>query len=127
MSYQGKKVVGIWIDHKQAFVIGTADRKNNGEFSVLQKFASKHHADHSSSEDAHHNKLAQEIRHLYAEVAGHIKSDDAIFITGPGTAQEEFKNFLSDDQHFHAAEIKIGTSDHPTENQMIAEVRKHFV
>ena len=126
MKYNGKKVVGVWIDHKHAFVISTPDRKNLGEFGVVNKIESKHHADHSSNENAHHNKVAQEIHRLYENVSKHIVSDDAIFITGPGTAQEEFKNFLKQDQHFRNKEIVIGTSDHPTENQRVAEVRNHF-
>ncbi len=126
MKYQGKKVIGVWIDHKQAIMISTSDRMSEGDYSVIKKIVSKHHSDHSSSENAHHKKLAQEIHHLYDEVSQFIKEDDAIFITGPGTAQEELKNYLNTDQHFKNKEIELGTSDHPTDNQMIAEVRNHF-
>ncbi len=126
MKYQGKKVIGVWIDHQQAIMISTEDRMNSGEFSVLKKIASAHHGDHSSSEDAHHKKVAQDIHQLYGDVSKFILETDAIFITGPGTAQEELKNYLQTDQHFKSKEIELGTSDHPTDNQMIAEVRNHF-
>ncbi len=126
MKYQGKKVIGVWIDHQQAIMISTADRMSTGDYSVLKKIASAHHGDHSSSEDSHHKKVAQDIIRLYDDVSQFMKEDDAIFITGPGTAQEELKNHLQNDQHFKSKEIELGTSDHPTENQMIAEVRNHF-
>lgn len=126
MKYQGKKVVGVWIDHKQAFIIATSDRKNVGDYSVVKKMDAPYRADHSSNENAHHKKVAQEIKQLYENVSKELLTDDAIFITGPGTAQEELKNFLAQNQHFHNKEIALGTSDHPTDNQRVAEVRNHF-
>lgn len=126
MSNKGKKLVGVWIDHKHAYIIGTPDRSNHGEYDVVKKLSAQHHSDHSSSENAHHNKVAQEIHKLYEDVTHQLTGDDSIFITGPGTAQEELKNFLKQNQHFHNKEIQLGTSDHPTGNQMIAEIRNHF-
>lgn len=126
MKYQSKKVAGVWIDHQHAFIIGNEDFKSQGDYAVIKKITSKHHADHSSSEDAHHHKVEQEIKHMYASVADEIQPVDAIFITGPGNAQEEFRNFLMKERKFQEKEIALGTSDHPTDNQRVAEVRKHF-
>jgi stalled ribosome rescue protein Dom34 len=126
MSYQGKNVVGVWIDHKQAYIIGTNDRKNLGDYQVINHIKSKQHADHSSSEVAHHNKVAQEIGQMYEAVMDHLVSEDAIFISGPGRAQEELRNKMVEDGRFQKKEIVIGTSDHPTDNQRIAEIRAHF-
>ncbi len=126
MSYQGKNVVGVWIDHKQAYIIGTQDRKNNGDYQVISHIKSKRHSDHSSSEVAHHNKVAQEVGQMYEAVMGHLVSEDAIYICGPGSAQEELRNIMTVDHRFLKKEIVIGTSDHPTDNQRIAEIRDHF-
>ena len=59
-------------------------------------------------------------------VASKVKTADAIFIIGPGTAQEELRNFLNKDQHFTKKEIEIGSADSLTMNEMIAKVRSHF-
>ncbi|MBX7052140.1 MAG: hypothetical protein K1X54_08905 [Flavobacteriales bacterium] len=126
MKYQSKKVAGVWIDHQHAYIIGNADLKSQGDYGVIKKIVSKHHADHSSSEDAHHHRIAQEIKQMYEHVAEQIQAAEAIYITGPGNAQEELRNYLMKDRKFQGKEIALGTSDHPTDNQRVAEIRKHF-
>lgn len=126
MGYTGKKVVGVWIDHQNAFIISTPDRMHHGEFSIIHKLAASHHADHSSNEQAHNHKVTAERHKLFEKVSHLIDADDSIFVTGPGTAQEEFSHYLKQQHPFLKKEIAIGTSDHPTENQKIAEVRNHF-
>jgi stalled ribosome rescue protein Dom34 len=126
MSYQGKKIAGVWIDHRHAYVISTPDRAHTGEYSIIKKMEAQHHSDHSSSENAHNHKLATETHKLYESVSSVIQDVDSIFLTGPGTAQEEFQNYLKKEHAFGGKEISIGTSDHPTDNQKIAEIRKHF-
>jgi stalled ribosome rescue protein Dom34 len=126
MNHTNKKVVGVWLDHKQAMIIATSNQESEGEYGIIKKISAQHHSDHSSSEDAHHKKASQEVHKLYEAISHEVSAHDEIYITGPGTAQEELKNFLAKDMHFKNKEISLGTSDHPTENQMIAEVRDHF-
>ncbi|MBL7891465.1 MAG: hypothetical protein JNL63_02445 [Bacteroidia bacterium] len=126
MKYKGKKVAGVWIDHKHAYIISTPDRKNEGTYDVIKKIEVHHHADHSSSENVHHNKEAKELKALYQDVSAQLAADDAIFIIGPGTSQEELKNFLQQNSQFKGKEIELGTADHLSMNEMIAKVRTHF-
>ena len=126
MDYQGKKVVGVWIEHKHAYVIGNADSQHDGTYDVLHKIEAPHMTDHNNSEKTHHTKETIQLHHLYKDVSKHLESADAIYIIGPGTAQEELKNYLKESQHFKNKEIQLGTADHLTMNQMVAQVRTHF-
>jgi stalled ribosome rescue protein Dom34 len=126
MKYQGKKVVGVWIDHKIAHIIATPDRQYDGEYDVRNKVQVHEHPNHTNNENVNNNKANNELNKMYDEVSKHIAEDDVIYLIGPGTAQEEFKNYLGQNSHFRTKEIEIGTADHPTKNQMVAEIRTHF-
>ena len=126
MKYNTKKVAGVWIDHKHAYIISTSDRKNEGTYEVIKKIEAEHHTDKSSSESVHHNKENQELKGFYQQVSTQLEGDDALFIVGPGKAQEELKNFLQQKQNFKNKEIELGTADHLSMNEMIAKIRTHF-
>ncbi len=126
MNYKGKKVTGVWIDHKHAYLIGTPDRNNDGTYGIIKKIEAVELIDHNRSEKTHHTKEDQILKGLYKDVTAQLESDDAIYIIGPGTAQEELRNFLKENKHFKDKEIEIGTADHLTTNEMIAQIRTHF-
>lgn len=126
MKYNGKSVAGVWIDHQHAYIISTPDRKNEGTYDVIEKIGAHHHNDHGSSEKVHNNKETQTLHQLYKDVAKHVESMDALLIIGPGKAQEEFKNFLHENKHFHSKEIALDSANHLSMNEMIAKVRMHF-
>lgn len=127
MSNHEKKVVGVWMDHQHAFVISTSNRSKGGEYDVIHKInRSGHEEDNFKNERVELSKETLELKKYFKAIAAEIIHDDAIFIFGPGKAQEEFKNMLKDDHHFDSKDIKLGTSDKITNNQMIAKVKDHF-
>ena len=126
MSYSDKKVIGVWIDHLHAYIIGTPDLKNEGEYDVLKKIESHFNPSKGKSEGVMNHKHSNELKKLYKEVGEQVSQADAVFIIGPGKAQEELKNFLQEDRHFQAKEIELGTADHLSMNQMVAKIRTHF-
>jgi stalled ribosome rescue protein Dom34 len=126
MKYQHKKVAGIWLDHHHAYIIRTPDYLAEGEYDVREKIKAEHHGERSGSEHTFHQKEARELNKFFREICKHIQQVDALYIFGPGKAQEQFKNYLSEDKHFQSKEIIIGTAQHQTPNQLIAQVRAHF-
>jgi hypothetical protein len=127
MSYQNKKIVGIWMDNKQAFIISTADRKIGGEYQMLKKIERKTHTDENyKNERFELAKETQELKQYYKALTAEIDQDDAIYIFGPGKSQEEFKNILKDIHQFKTKDIVLGSSDRMTTKQMAARVKEHF-
>ncbi|MBK9255087.1 MAG: hypothetical protein IPM42_06325 [Saprospiraceae bacterium] len=127
MKYQDKKVAGVWIDHNEARIVTTSDHQPNGVFEVVGKVKSEHHTHKGSSENTFNNKQTQELNRFFKDLAVSIKSYDALYIIGPGQAQEQLKNFFKTDSNFKNKEVEIGTADtHQTHNQMIAQIRNHF-
>ncbi len=126
MNYQNKKVAGVWIDHGHAYVIRTIDYKADGTYEVHEKIKSEHHAERGGSEHTFHHKESQELKKFFQHITPHLQNTEAIYIFGPGKAQEQFKNFLLEDKHFQHKEIMLGSAQHQTHNQLIAQVRDHF-
>lgn len=126
MKYVNKKVAGVWLDKDHAYIIRTADYSADGQFEVHEKIKPIHHGERSGSEHTHHQKEAQALKKLFEEIEKPIAMADAIYIFGPGKAQEQLKNYLSEKKPFQSKEIVLGTAQHQTHNQLIAQVRDHF-
>ena len=127
MSNQGKNVVGVWMDSKHAFIISTPDRKTGGKYEMLKKIEREEHSDENyKNERFELGKNTQELKKYFKAIIDEIDQDHAIFIFGPGKAQEELKNVLKDNNQFKSKEIVLGTSDKISINQMIAKVSQHF-
>ncbi len=126
MKYQNKKVAGIWLDHEHAYIIRTSDFLAEGTYDVHEKIKSEHHAERGGSEHTFHHKESQELKKFFVQIAAQVQHADALYIFGPGKAQEQLKNFLTDDKHFQGKEISTGTAQHQTHNQLLAQVRAHF-
>jgi stalled ribosome rescue protein Dom34 len=126
MKYQNKKVAGVWIDHEHAYIVRTNDYKPNGTFEIHEKIKSEHHSERGGSEHTFHHKESQELKKFFQNTASHLQETDALYLFGPGKAQEQFKNYLMEDKHFHHKEITLGGAQHQTPNQLIAQVRNHF-
>ena len=127
MRHQEKNVVGLWLDHKHAFIIRTADRKIGGTYEMVKKIDREVHTDENyKNEQFELAKNNAEIKKYFKAITDEIVQDHVIFIFGPGKAQEEFKNVLKDILTFKNKEIAVGKSDKLSINQMIARVVAHF-
>jgi predicted aconitase len=127
MSYQNKKIVGIWMDNKQAFILSTPDRKIGGAYQMLKKIERKTHTDENyKNERFELAKETQELKQYYKALTAEIDQDDAIYIFGPGKSQEEFKNILKEIHQFKSKDIVLGSSDRMTTKEMAARVKEHF-
>jgi hypothetical protein len=49
-----------------------------------------------------------------------------VLLFGPGTAQEEFFNYLNQHKQYAGKKLSIDTASHLTDAQMVAKVRDFF-
>jgi stalled ribosome rescue protein Dom34 len=122
-----KKVSGIWMDSKRAIIIASENRSNIGEFNVVATIDCDNHEDADYKNDrVEQSRESLENKKYFKAIATYVDEDDSIFIFGPGKAQEQFKNFLAEDQNFNPKDIELGTSDKISEAEMKAKVKVHF-
>ncbi|MFM2393808.1 MAG: hypothetical protein RLZZ546_1790 [Bacteroidota bacterium] len=122
------KVVGVWMDQKNAHIISSPDKSANDDFEILSNVdCDDHDSDTFKNERVNLSKETQEQKKYFKEIASHIQDSDNIYLFGPGQVQEQFKRFLKDYQNFNKKDIKLGTADKISDNQMIACVKDFFV
>lgn len=126
--------VGLWIDHKQAYVIWYENDRIEVILSNIEPPA------HFSGGTQLGGKLNQkgdlELRHndryklqlskYYQQVITKLKDVNSIFIMGPGEAKIEFEKALKRQKNMQNRLLKSETADKMTMNQMIAHVRKFY-
>jgi len=126
--------VGLWIDHKQAYIIWYENDKIEVILSNIEPPA------HFSGGTQLGGKLNQkgdlELRHndryklqltkYYQQVISKLKDVESIFIMGPGEAKIEFGKALKKHKNMQDRLLKSETADKMTMNQMIAHVRQFY-
>ena len=122
--------VGLWIDHKEAFVVFSHEPKIEPESitSNIEKHVrfSEHLSETGGlAEDQRHVQFQVHLNRYYDEVITHIHDATAILIFGPGEAKGEFKKRL---EHlgFGSRIVGVETVDKLTSNQIAAKVNDYF-
>lgn len=122
-----KQEVGVWIDHKEAFVLFNGDSKADAQSSNEKHIRYSEHATEgeSPSEDQRERRHANRLNQYYDEVIPHLKDATSILIFGPGEAKGEFKKRL-EIKGFGDRIVGCETVDNLTNNQMLAKVKTYF-
>jgi stalled ribosome rescue protein Dom34 len=126
--------VGLWIDHKQAYLIWYKEGRVDVILSNIEP------PEHFSGGTQLGGKLNQkgdmELRHndryrlmltkFYKQVIAALQDAGSIFIMGPGEAKVEFEKVLKRQKAMQKRLLKVETADKMTKNQMLAHVRKFY-
>lgn len=127
--------IGLWIDHKQAFLIWHDRKKvevipSNLEprihFSGGTRIGGKHNQS-VDSELRHNDRYNNQLSKYYENVISTIQNADSIFIMGPGEAKLELERAIRKRKALIKKLLKIETADKMTKKQMIAYVREFFL
>ena len=126
--------VGVWIDHKQAYLIWYEE----GRVDVIQsnieppehfsggtqlggKFNQK------GDIELHHNdRYKLQLHKYYEQVVAALNDVDQVFVMGPGEAKIEFEKTIKKHKAMQKRLLKVETADKMTKNQMVARVRKFY-
>lgn len=126
--------VGVWIDHKQAYLIWYREGRVETIASNIEP------PEHFSGGTQLGGRLNQkgdiELRHndryrtkltgFYRQVIAALKDVDSIFVMGPGPAKVEFEKVLRRQKTMQERLVKVETADKMTKNQMLAHVREFY-
>ena len=63
---------------------------------------------------------------FFKEIEKVITNSTDLYITGPGTSQEELRNHLLETPQYKNLNIKLGTDSQLSEEQVLEEVKSHF-
>jgi len=140
-----KKYVGIWLDHREAFVVSLvknplfADgnremveriesdierrvRLSGGSRSRKTPYGPQEISVDSKQED----RIKGQLRQYYHQIMQRISDADRILIFGPGEAKIELKKEVEKSKEFASKIKKIESADKMTQRQIAAKVRAFF-
>lgn len=124
MSIKNKKQFGVWIDSRQATIVG---RENNeaGNFKILGS-ADMGRKDGNSNENASNNAEKGNLQKLFKEITSHMQNVDEVHVTGTGDTQEQFIKYLAETPQYKNAVTKESTSNKMTDEKLIEYVTGQF-
>ena len=140
MEKQGKiikKKVGVWIDHKEAFIVSieagqpTTERiesnaENHLKLSGGWKAGGTSMAQSMSKEQKADERRKHQLHDFYQMIIKNIGNADSLFIFGPGEAKVEFVKEIEKIKSHQGKTITVEPSDNLTENQIVAKVKDFF-
>ena len=120
--------VGIWIDHKNAFIVSTS--VGNATTVTLESDVEGHPKwagqQDGGGEKKYEERHGQQLDRYYDDVISRMGLPDALLIFGPGEAKLELKARLSRSKALAACTVEVKTADKLTEPQIVARVKEHF-
>ena len=120
-----KKLSGLWLDQHKAIVVKNHDAQNAFKFFLCSPVkAEVQHG--NSNENAANNAEQTNKAKYFKEIAHLLTNSEEVFITGPGTIQEELKNFLHDTAQFKNLKITLDTAQHMSDEEVLDAVKSHF-
>ncbi|HJS19429.1 MAG TPA: hypothetical protein VJ785_11830 [Anaerolineales bacterium] len=126
--------VGLWIDHKQAYVISgldgsveiiTSNLEPPAHYSGGTQLGGKMNQK-ADTEFRKSDRFKLQLKKYYQQVISALKDANSILIMGPGEAKIEFEKAVRKYKSMHNRILKVETTDKMTKNQMIAHVRKFY-
>jgi hypothetical protein len=122
--------VGIWIDHREAFVVfvGEGSEETERIKSGMEKhvrFSGHAASEEGSADDQRDRQFAAHLDRYYDAVIAHVRDATSILLFGPGEAKGEFEKRLAG-KGLGARIVGVETTDKMTDRQIAAKVRQHF-
>lgn len=133
-----KKRIGVWLDHHKANFISFEPLNEHVQTIYSNLDPNQIRVDGegadgtrwawaASNNEYHKNhKAMQELDKYYDTLSKLLEEYDEVLLFGPTDAKKELKNKLASNKHFKNKAIHVESSDHLSENQMLAYVRDYF-
>ncbi len=113
MSQKNKKQFGVWMDNHQATIVGQLNEASS--FSVLGHAKNAGAQSNSNEKTAQNDAKTLQVK-FFKEITTYMQNAEEVHVTGTGTAQEQFINYLAETPQF-----KNTTTNESTSNKMSDE------
>ncbi len=124
MSSKNKKQFGVWMDSKQATIIGR-DNTDNGEFVVLGHVKNSGGQGNSNENAENHAEVTTTIK-FFKEINALMQNVDEIHVTGTGQIQEQLIRHMSQTPQFKNVVAKESTSNKMSDEKLVEFISAKF-
>ena len=114
----------VWIDHQRATVWQfTSTEQTNTVIHAQDQHQRVH-----SRKSTHGGHKSPADQHYFDEVAHALEGVHEILVIGPAQTKQEFVSYLRDKfPQLGKSIVAVENADHPTDAQVLAFARKHFL
>jgi uncharacterized protein YunC (DUF1805 family) len=123
-----EKVVGLWIDHREATIVtltGEAEKVERINSGMEKHVRFSGGAEQGSGEDTRDRRFTNHLDQFYQAVIESVRAAEAILIFGTGEAKGELAKRLEVEK-LAGRIVGVETVDKMTDRQIAARVREHF-
>jgi stalled ribosome rescue protein Dom34 len=114
----------VWIDHQKA----TAWHFTPSEQEETVVHAKDQHERVHSRKSTHGGHKSAADHHFFDDVAKALNGAHEILVIGPAQTKQEFVSYLRDKfPQLGKSIVAVENADHPTDAQVLAFARKHFL
>lgn len=119
-----KKQFGIWMDSQHATVVG----RENGDADnfVVLAHEKADVQDGNSSENAANNAERDSLHKLFKSITAHMQNVDEVHVTGTGTVQQQFINYLKDTPQYKNVVAKESTANKMSDESLVEYISAQF-
>ena len=111
------------MDNHHATIVGS--NSTDAEFAVLGHAEIPEERSNSNEKTA--NNLERTlVQKFFKEIGRHLENADEVHITGTGTIQEQFRNFLNETPQFKRTVVTESTSNRMSEEKLVEFVSGQF-
>jgi len=124
MSGKNKKQFGIWMDSRQAIIVGREEIES-GAFVILGREKNSGQGS-NSSENAANNSERTLQQKFFKEISSHMQNAEELHVTGTGQVQEQFIKYMAETPQFKNTVAKESTSNEMSNEKLIEFITKTF-
>ncbi|MFN3021304.1 hypothetical protein ACK1KB_09990 [Chryseobacterium sp. TY3] len=120
-----KKVAGLWIDGRKAIVVSNHNAETISDFEVKANLKVEVQVGNSNEHTGNNAEKTNRVK-FYKEIEKEITNSTELYITGPGTSQEELRNYLLETPQYKNLKITLGTDSQLNDAEVLNEVKSHY-
>jgi stalled ribosome rescue protein Dom34 len=124
MSAKNKKQFGIWMDSKQAIIVGR-EQTESGDFVILAHEKNNGQGS-NSNENASNNAERTLQQKFFKQITSHMQNAEELHVTGTGQVQEQFINYIAETPQFKNTVAKESTSNQMSDEKLVEFISKTF-
>lgn len=124
MALQNKKQFGVWMDSRNATVVGRTN-VDNGDF-VIMGHVENNGADSNSNEKTAHNAQKGLQHKFFKEITALMQNAEEVHITGTGTEQEQFIHYMAETPQFKNTKAEESTSNKISDEKLLEFIATKF-
>jgi hypothetical protein len=133
-----EKYLGIWLDHKKAFIVSVAGDQVSSSNIVSNvdghirlsggsRVSTPYGPQEGPSEGRIEERRRQKLRSYYKKIIRILSNAEEIVIFGPGEAKTELITEMKKSKGLSARIVATETTDKMTDRQIKAKVTKFFI